>query len=378
MAALSAPGKLKPRVENPDQPTLFAKQAAPQPDDVGSGLFDTAAERQAREDAQSHEDKLLGDQLTAQFKSGLPMRPAKIKPKKAGNLFEDQGPEQGGLFSRRYEPDEIGERGPVSRQFRNDEVGATKALEDEQSGEALGALEENRFGYGPVDLVWGYKGIAPPEWERGYGLAHILVKHKYMRGHLQEMLDRMTHVKRQGERAMFSNDQGEHATLALSWFGRERKTWLLTEYDQRPPAAENILFGSGNPESGASEPSSPLTGSSDTSVTQKPKGETGAINAPILTSLPAWFATKLGLGPDDAPKVTYSGLGALRSRFIPGGNLGQLEHASVPAFEAATRTAGSSAQSGVIMHAAWPPISRALQGSGLSPSELRLAYTSAG
>ena len=74
---------------------------------MGPGLFDTAAERQAREDvqshedAQSHEDKLLGDQLTAQFKSGLAMRPAKIKPKKAGNLFEDEGPEQGGLFSRR-------------------------------------------------------------------------------------------------------------------------------------------------------------------------------------------------------------------------------------------------------------------------------------
>ena len=27
------------------------------------------------------------------------------------------------------------------------------------------------------------------------------------------------------------------------------------------------------------------------------------------------------------------------------------------------------------MHAAWPAISRALQGSGLSPAELRLAYT---
>ena len=47
--------------------------------------------------------------------------------------------------------------------------------------------------------------------------------------------------------------------------------------------------------------------------------------------------------------------GALRSRFIPGGSLGQLEHASVPAFETAIRTAGSSAQSGVIMQAAWPP-----------------------
>jgi len=59
--------------------------------------------------------------------------------------------------------------------------------------------------------------------------------------------------------------------------------------------------------------------------------ESGTIHAPILTALPEWMLQKLGLGPDDAPKLTYSGLGALRSRFIPGGNLGQLEHASVPA-----------------------------------------------
>jgi len=42
----------------------------------------------------------------------------------------------------------------------------------------------------------------------------------------------------------------------------------------------------------------------------------------------------------------------------------------VPAFAAATRTAGSSAQSSVIMHASLPAIARALQGSGLPPSEL--------
>jgi hypothetical protein len=66
---------------------------------------------------------------------------------------------------------------------------------------------------------------------------------------------------------MLTNENGAHATLVLSWLGRAKKTWLLTEYDERLPAAENILFGSGNPVSGASEPSSPLTGSSDSSVT---------------------------------------------------------------------------------------------------------------
>ena len=80
-----------------------------------------------------------------------------------------------------------------------------------------------------------------------------------MRGHLQEMLDRMTHHRRYGERALLWNDKGEHATLALTWFGKEKKTWLLTEYDDRPRAAGNILAGSGNLVSEASEPSSPLT-----------------------------------------------------------------------------------------------------------------------
>jgi hypothetical protein len=161
---------------------------------------------------------------------------------------------------------EMGERGPVFRQFRHDEMGATEALEEADDGDALAVLEEKQFGYGDVDLVWGYRGIAAPEWEKGNGLSHILIKHPYMRGHLQEMLDRMTHHKRHGERALLWNDQGEHATLALTWFGRENKTWLLTEYDQRPPAAENILAGSGNPVSGASEPSSPLPGSPDTNI----------------------------------------------------------------------------------------------------------------
>jgi hypothetical protein len=42
---------------------------------------------------------------------------------------------------------------------------------------------------------------------------------------------------------------------------------------------------------------------------------------PILTALPDWFDRKFGLGRDDEAKVPYSGLGALRSKLMPGGNL---------------------------------------------------------
>jgi hypothetical protein len=50
------------------------------------------------------------------------------------------------------------------------------------------------------------------------------------------------------------------------WFGRETKTWLLTEYDTEPPASERILDGSGNPVSGTSWPTSPLTDDSTSTI----------------------------------------------------------------------------------------------------------------
>ena len=49
--------------------------------------------------------KLLGEQLTAQLKSGMAARPSKLKPS-TGNrgLFEEERPEQGALFARRPTP----------------------------------------------------------------------------------------------------------------------------------------------------------------------------------------------------------------------------------------------------------------------------------
>ena len=228
---------------------------------------------------------------------------------------------------------EVGERGPVFWQFRHDEGGATEALNKAESGDATGALEDKRFGYGDIDLVWGFRGIAPPDWKNGNGLSHILIKHPWLEGHLQEMLDRMTEHHPHGPRARTpAGPAGRTCGDCVSWFGRERKTWLLTEYNPTPPATGGNLDGSSNPS--ASRPTSPLTGGASSSSIAKGKGEVNpgervAIKAPILTSLPARFANKFGLAPDDAPKLTYNGLGALRSRFIPGGNLGRLEHASV-------------------------------------------------
>jgi len=73
------------------------------PADVSSGqpgLFGEEAEQQSREDDQRYRDKLLGEQLTAQFKSGMAVKPSNLKPAQNRNLFENP-PEPGMLFSRK-------------------------------------------------------------------------------------------------------------------------------------------------------------------------------------------------------------------------------------------------------------------------------------
>ena len=75
------------------------------------GLFDSAAERQSQVDAQRDSDKLLGERLTAQFKSGLAAKPSKLKPVENRGLFEEARPETGNLFSNFF-GDESGTQRP--------------------------------------------------------------------------------------------------------------------------------------------------------------------------------------------------------------------------------------------------------------------------
>lgn len=56
------------------------------------------AEAQSRTDSQHSTDKLLGDRLTAQIRSGMPAKSAMLKPAQTGSLFDQAGPEQGSLF----------------------------------------------------------------------------------------------------------------------------------------------------------------------------------------------------------------------------------------------------------------------------------------
>ncbi len=75
------------------------------------GLFDAAAERQSEVDAGRDADKLLGERLTAQFKSGLAAKPSKLKPAQNRGLFEEPQSESGNLFSGFF-GDESGEQRP--------------------------------------------------------------------------------------------------------------------------------------------------------------------------------------------------------------------------------------------------------------------------
>lgn len=95
----SAPGN-----ETPDSLLSRAPGSGNRHQDLTSqipeSLFTPEEEAASKIAAKSAGDKLLGDQLTAQIKSGMAARPAKLKPAKNRSLFEDEGPEQGGLFSR--------------------------------------------------------------------------------------------------------------------------------------------------------------------------------------------------------------------------------------------------------------------------------------
>lgn len=61
-------------------------------------LFSAQAERQSRLDDQRAKDKLLGDQLTAQVKSGGAVKPPKLKPARSRPLFDEPEAEQRSLF----------------------------------------------------------------------------------------------------------------------------------------------------------------------------------------------------------------------------------------------------------------------------------------
>lgn len=94
--------------------------------------------------------------------------------------------------------------------------------------------------------------------------------------------------------------------------------------------------------------------------------------APFLGDLAQYLHDKFK--PEEVAKVNYSGLGSFQDRFLPGGNLSQIEQASHGIHTAALRAASSSSQSRAIIANAVPQITKALKDSTVTWDELRLFY----
>jgi len=91
-------------------------------------------------------------------------------------------------------------------------------------------------------------------------------------------------------------------------------------------------------------------------------------SAPMLVDLARTLSERFG---KDAPKVNYSALGAMETRYRR--NLGQIRRASPEVQRAALRTAASASKSRTILRGAIPAILKQLKGGDYTWPEVRLA-----
>jgi hypothetical protein len=91
--------------EAPDEGPEVSRRVKRNEEDQ-AGLFDSDSERKSQLDAEHNDAQLLHDRLTAQLRSGGAVKPSRLKPATNRGLFEEEQPEQDGLFG--------GERGSFS------------------------------------------------------------------------------------------------------------------------------------------------------------------------------------------------------------------------------------------------------------------------
>jgi len=127
--------------------------------------------------------------------------------------------------------------GPVSTAFQHDAQGAVAHLMDAKTGEAIGALHHPDLG--DIDLVWGRAGTVEKDYQDGYGLAKIAIKHPEVMNDLQGLLDGMQVVKKGQNRARLESPT-HGAVISLDWLGKE-KQWMLTEYTKDVDAADTSM-----------------------------------------------------------------------------------------------------------------------------------------
>ena len=132
---------------------------------------------------------------------------------------------------------EQGPFGPVFRQFYHDAQGAIAHLKQAQTGEAVAALHHPEVG--DINLVWGKEGTAEKEYEDGYGLAKIAIKHSEVLDDLQGLVNTLHEDKPKSTDAYKVLVSDTHKAIVRMDWDRKAKTWLLTTYTRDEDAANS-------------------------------------------------------------------------------------------------------------------------------------------
>jgi hypothetical protein len=376
---LSKPrNELRPAKARPDQPALFARKAAAQ--DLGPGLFPTAEERQSREDATRNDTQILHDRLTAQLASGMPARPTKLKPAENRGLFEQEDPEQGGLFSRKDEKQEPAPGRPSGAAANNKPEKLPGKLAQRltklfaQTPPTETESSESKLG-GPGSWISPQGKVVPVTGEGS------IATHGQTAMKLTGAKDAITATGKLFDKGWIRvrGNNVQTGDKLQAWDGRLEKA--VAQAKQSPSAETLGQVWVESPQGLANVPLHE-TGKflANPQAYLRPstlnllKGEYGGTpaSAPTIGQFKNWLQSKFG--PNEDEKVNYSGLGAARSRYVPGGGLGQIEAASDEVFMKAVGTAASRAKATTMMRFGMPAMRKALEGSGVSYDELILAY----
>lgn len=119
--------------------------------------------------------------------------------------------------------------GDIYDQFKGKAQEAIAFLSEKQGGEAIGALHHKDVG--DIDLVWGNDKA---------GLKKILAKHPEVNNDIQGILDDMSVVEESDNRIKL--DSPTHfAVVSKEIFSTPRDKWLLTAYEKKNSASDNMM-----------------------------------------------------------------------------------------------------------------------------------------
>lgn len=134
-----------------------------------------------------------------------------------------------------------GAHGPIAEHLRGNAPQAVQWLRDNETGEVPGALNNPDPRVGDIDLMWGTPGKEANAYKGGYGLAHILVKHREMQGQIGRLGDIISRLKvaaeERGGQELRLEDNRYRAIVSKVWQPKgesaSAKTWLLTAFEPK-------------------------------------------------------------------------------------------------------------------------------------------------